>query len=90
MTLLKPFLLALTLSLPLSAVAMEPVELNTASAETLAASMQGVGLQKAQAIVAYRDRHGPFESVDQLTAVRGIGPATLEKNRSKLTVETTE
>ncbi len=90
MTFIKPLLIALTLSLPLSAVAMEPVELNTASAETLAATMEGVGVQKAEAIVAYRDRHGPFDSVDEITAVRGIGPATLQKNRSKLVIGTTE
>ena len=90
MTFIKPLLIALALSLPMFAVAVEPVDLNAASAETLATSMEGVGLQKAQAIVAYRDRHGPFDSVDEITAVRGIGPATLEKNRSKLTVGTTE
>ncbi len=90
MTFIKPLLIALALSLPLTAVAMEPVDLNAASAETLAATMEGVGLQKAQAIVAYRDQHGPFGSVDEITAVRGIGPATLEKNRSKLVIETTE
>jgi len=78
------------LSLPLAAVAMEPVDLNAASPETLAATMQGVGLEKAQAIVAYRDQHGPFVSVEEITAVRGIGSATLEKNRSKLVVGTTE
>ena len=90
MTFIKPLFLALALSLSLAAVAMEPVDLNAASAETLAATMQGVGLQKAQAIVAYRDQHGPFDSVEEITAVRGIGPTTLEKNRSKLVVGTAE
>ena len=90
MRFLKPLLIALTLSLPLAAVAMEPVDLNAASAETLAATMEGVGLQTAQAIVAYRDQHGPFSTVDDVTAVRGIGPATLEKNRSKLMVGATD
>ena len=88
--LLKPLLIALALSLPLAAVAMEPVDLNSASAETLAITMEGVGLQKAQAIVAYRAQHGPFSTVEDITAVRGIGPATLEKNRAKLMVGATE
>lgn len=87
---LKPALIAIALSLPLTALAMEPVDLNAASAETLAATMDGVGLQKAQAIVAYRDQHGPFVSVEDITAVRGVGPTTLEKNRSKLMVGTTD
>ena len=90
MTFIKPLIIALALSLPLTTVAMEPVDLNAASAQTLASTMEGVGLRKAQAIVAYRDQHGPFDSVEQITAVRGIGPATLDKNRSKLAVGTTE
>ena len=90
MMFIKPLIIALALSLPLAAVAMEPVDLNAASAETLADTMEGVGLQRAQAIVAYRDQHGPFVSVDDITAVRGIGPATLEKNRSKLMVKSAD
>ncbi len=90
MTIIKTLVIALALSLPLGTMATEPLDLNAANAETLAATMEGVGVQKAQAIVAYRDRHGPFGSVDEITAVRGIGPATVEKNRSKLAVGTTE
>ncbi len=90
MNLVKSLVFAFALSLPLAVVAMEPVDLNAASAETLAVTMQGVGLEKAQAIVDYRDQHGPFVSVEEITAVRGIGPATLEKNRSKLVIGTTE
>ena len=44
------------------AVTAAPVDINSASAEEIAASLTGVGPQKAAAIVAYRDTHGPFAS----------------------------
>lgn len=62
-----------------------PVDLNAASVEQLDA-LPGVGPSTAAAIVAYRDQHGPFQSVDELTEVRGIGPAKLETLRSRVTV----
>jgi competence protein ComEA helix-hairpin-helix repeat region len=63
-----------------------PVDINTANAETLAKTLTGIGPQKADAIVAYREAHGPFKSVDELIQVQGIGERMLEWNRSKLTV----
>ncbi len=90
MKMFRQLLVAFALSLPMAVLAMEPVDLNTANAETLAETMDGVGMQKAQAIVAYREAHGPFVSVDDVTAVRGIGPTTLEKNRAKLVVKTAD
>lgn len=65
----------------------EPVDINTASAEMLAATISGVGLKRAQAIVDYRAQNGPFESVDQLAEISGIGPRIVEQSRDKLTVE---
>ncbi|MCQ4271888.1 helix-hairpin-helix domain-containing protein [Pseudomonas kuykendallii] len=62
------------------------VNLNTADAETLQRELSGIGLVKAKAIVAYREAHGPFASVDELLEVKGIGAATLDKNRSKLSL----
>ena len=44
-----------------------------------------IGPAKAEAIVAYREANGPFSSVEDLVLVKGIGGATLEKNRGKLT-----
>lgn len=65
---------------------LNPINLNTADAETLQRELSGVGAVKAQAIVAYRDTHGDFASVDELLEVKGIGEALLERNRGKLTV----
>lgn len=62
------------------------VNLNTADAATLQRELVGIGAAKAQAIVAYREEHGNFASVDELLEVKGIGEATLEKNREKLSV----
>jgi competence protein ComEA len=62
------------------------VDINTASAGVLASAIDGVGENKAANIVAYRDANGPFSSVDELTNVKGIGAATIDKNRDNLTV----
>ena len=62
----------------------EMVNINTADAETLAAAISGVGITKAEEIVRYREQHGPFSSVEELSMVRGIGSKTIEKNRATL------
>ena len=62
-----------------------PVDLNRATAEDLD-SLPGVGPSTASAIIAFRDEHGPFGSVDDLLDVRGIGPAKLDAMRSLVTV----
>ena len=67
--------------------AVTTVNLNTADATTLQRELLGIGEVKAQAIVAYRDEHGDFASVDELLEVKGIGEATLEKNRGKLATQ---
>ena len=65
----------------------EPVNINTADAETLASAINGVGIKKARDIVAYRAQHGPFTTVDDLTKVTGVGPHTVESSRKNLTVK---
>lgn len=62
------------------------VNINTATAEELAAAISGVGDQVAQRIVDYREAQGPFERVDHLTRVQGIGKATLAAHKDGLTV----
>jgi len=68
----------------------ERIDINTADAATLAEYIQGVGIKKAEAIVAYRKQHGPFADVNQLAEVQGIGEKTIEKNRSVLSVSRPE
>jgi competence protein ComEA len=59
-----------------TAGAAGPVSLSSATAEQLDA-LPGVGPVTAEKIVAYRQAHGPFTSVDGLDAIPGIGPARL-------------
>ncbi|WP_273426046.1 ComEA family DNA-binding protein [Marinobacter sp.] len=62
------------------------ININTADVATLA-ELTGVGQSKAQAIVAYREANGPFETPLDLANVKGIGERTVEKNAARLTVE---
>ncbi|HMN43953.1 MAG TPA: helix-hairpin-helix domain-containing protein [Povalibacter sp.] len=64
-----------------------PVDINKADAATIAKELQGVGLSKAQAIVAYREKNGAFKSADDLSKVKGIGAKTVERNRTNIRVE---
>ncbi|MDP1930115.1 MAG: helix-hairpin-helix domain-containing protein [Gammaproteobacteria bacterium] len=69
--------------------AKNKVDINTADAATLALALDGIGMVKAQEIVAYREEHGEFKSIEQLTEVKGIGAATIARNRDKIIVATT-
>ncbi len=68
-----------------SAALSGPVDLNRADAVELD-GLPGIGPATAAAIVAYRQANGPFASVDDLTKVRGIGPAKLGALRALVTV----
>jgi competence protein ComEA len=63
------------------------VNINTADANTLSEQLDGVGASRAAAIVRYREQFGPFETVDELTNVSGIGSSILASNKDRLTVE---
>ena len=82
----KHIILALVLALGIgnAAFAADPVDVNTATAEQLAEALNGVGESKAEAIVAYRETNGPFTHIDELINVRGIGMATVDKNREMI------
>ena len=62
------------------------VNINTADAETIAAELNGIGPSQAKAIVAYRTKHGPFRSVDDLSLVKGIGERTVERIRTDVQI----
>lgn len=81
---LKTCLAALLFVFFSAVVVAEPVNINNADASEIAAALQGIGAQKAEAIVAYREKNGPYKSVDELEQVKGIGPATISKNRDDI------
>lgn len=62
----------------------EPVNINTADATALAKALTGVGPAKAKAIVSYREKNGPFKTVDQLAMVEGITQKLIDKNRADI------
>jgi competence protein ComEA len=70
-----------------SAAFAGPVDINTADASTLAKELNGVGPARAQAIVAYRNEHGPFKSVDDLALVKNMPRKLIENNREFLKVD---
>ena len=73
------FLATLLLCLLFSASSWA-ININTASAEALAKELSGVGIIKAEAIVSFRERNGPYKSLADLMNVKGIGANTVEKN----------
>ena len=64
-----------------------PVNINTADALAISKNIKGVGLKKAEAIIAFREKNGKFETVQDLTKVKGIGKKLLEKNTGTIVVE---
>jgi competence protein ComEA len=70
--------------------AADAIDINTADAVTLEQVLTGIGTVKAQAIVKYREEHGPFKSADDLANVTGIGEKTVEKIRDQVTVSSAD
>jgi competence protein ComEA len=64
----------------------QKININTASAEEMT-QLKGIGSKYAERIVQYRKENGPFESLDDLSKVPGIGPKTIEANKDRMTTE---
>jgi len=84
---IKKLLLGFTLSLLTFSAFAKEVNINSASATEIAKVAKGIGKAKAEAILAYRKIHGPFKKVDELVKVKGIGKATVQKNKDHLAVK---
>ncbi len=63
----------------------EKININTASSEELQ-TLNGIGETKAAAIIQYRTENGGFNSIEEICRVKGIGDATFNKIRDKITV----
>jgi competence ComEA-like helix-hairpin-helix protein len=70
---------------PVPSVTEQKVNINTASNTRLQA-ITGVGPKVADAIIAYRNAHGPFSRIEELMDVKGIGKAKFEKMKNQVTV----
>ena len=79
---------ALIVTLAPALVWAGPVDINTADAATIAKELQGIGMSRAQAIVAYREKNGAFRSADDLRKIKGIGAKVLERNRANIKLDT--
>ena len=86
MEIFKKTLLALCLLIPTLLFA-ETININTADKESLMSAIKGVGEKRAEAIIAYREEHGPFKSLEELADVKGVGPSVVESNMDNLSIE---
>lgn len=73
-------------SWPESLLSGEKININTADSYDLQ-RLPGVGEKRAQDIILYREEHGPFQTVEELTNVSGIGPGILEGLREYAAIE---
>ena len=62
------------------------LDINEANEHQLAA-LPGIGPKSAKAIIQYRVQHGPYQHVNDLINVQGVGPQTMSKIQHKLTVK---
>ena len=84
----------LVISIPLHATPPKPldqqstsspkIDLNRADVSVLTGSFKGIGKKRAEAIIAYRDSHQAFKSIEELADVRGLGQHFVDTNRDKL------
>ncbi len=74
------------LMVPVCIMAGEKVNLNTATLEELT-ELKGIGQAYAQRIIDYRQNYGPFEKIEDLMKVKGIGQKTFDANKDIITVE---
>ncbi|MBB5022235.1 ComEA family DNA-binding protein [Desulfurispira natronophila] len=74
------------LILLLTTLALAKVNINTASQDELE-TLQGIGTERAAAIIEYREQYGNFENPADLTNVSGIGPATFRNNQDRIVTD---
>ena len=67
--------------------ASEKLMINSASVSEIAERLKGIGPRIAQSIVDYREANGPYQSLEQLQEVRGVGFSKTENNRGIISFE---
>ena len=69
----------------IQAVSSQAVNINQADVKTLT-SLEGIGKDRAQRIVEYREKNGPFQKPEDLMKVKGIGKKIFEKNKDSILI----
>jgi len=64
---------------------MEKININQADAKALT-TLKGIGKDRAVKIIEYREKNGPFEKIEDLMKVKGIGKKIFEQNKNVLSV----
>ncbi|MGV7223204.1 MAG: ComEA family DNA-binding protein [Nitrospinales bacterium] len=64
---------------------MDKININQADAKTLA-TLKGIGKDRAVRIIEYREQNGPFQKVEDIMKVKGIGKKIFEQNKKVLSV----
>ena len=67
-----------------TAVTSNKIDLNKADVAMLSGSFKGIGKKRAEAIIAYRESHKGFKSIEELAEVKGFGQKFIDTNREKL------
>jgi competence protein ComEA len=82
---MRKLLLAFIMWFAICGIALAAVNINTATKDELV-SLKGIGPTRAQEIIDYRTKNGPFKTVDDLEKVKGIGPGTMKQIKSQISV----
>ena len=64
---------------------MEKININKADTKTLT-TLKGIGKDRAVKIIEYREKNGPFQKIEDLMKVKGIGKKIFEQNKNVLSV----
>jgi competence protein ComEA len=64
---------------------MEKININKADTKTLT-TLKGIGKDRAVKIIEYREKNGPFQKIEDLMKVKGIGKKIFEQNQNVLSV----
>jgi competence protein ComEA len=74
------------LAMPSWAGDKEKININTATVDQLI-QLKGIGNKYAARIIEYREKNGPFDKLEDIMKVKGIGPKTFETIKDMITIE---
>ncbi len=87
---MKRLIIAVFVTLFAVSVMAAPVNINSADAKTISDALSGIGPKKAEDIIKYREKEGPFKTPGDLVKVPGIGEKTVQKNIKDILISDAE